>query len=91
MALFAGLSLYNGFIYYNSVLIEPEKWDFYTTWANWQFLRPGIDTPMTLSEQEWFFQLRELRRWIILFSTIAVVCFASLVFLWVKPYSRRNG
>ncbi len=90
MAIFGLIALYNGYIYYNSVLVAPDQWDCYETWVNWQFLRPGIDTPLTQSEQDWFFQLRELRRWVILFGSLASVCFLLLLYFWIKPYKRAK-
>lgn len=74
--------------YFNAIAFD--KWDVIDTWEKWQFLRPGVDTPLTESEQNWLYLLRMLWKWLVIYLSIAGVCIAGIVILWIKPI-RNEG
>lgn len=72
--------------YYNLIYgFKYEDWNVIDTWTQWQFLRPGVDTSLTEEEQEWFYQLRILWNWIVIYLSIAGTCIAGIIFLWLAP------
>lgn len=89
-AVFIGLAIWWGVPYYhfyNAVNAkEVSDWDVYTTWNQWQFLRPGVDTPLTEGEQNTFYTLRLYWKWIVIYLSIVGVCLVGIVGLWIAPY-----
>lgn len=83
-----GYRYYYIYTYFNA--ISYEQWGVIDTWEKWQFLRPGVDTPLTESEQNWFYLLRMLWKWLMIYLTIAGVCIAGIVFLWIKPIRKEE-
>lgn len=79
------------YYYYNIIYgFKYEDWNIFDTWTQWQFLRPGVDTPLTEQEQEWFYQLRMLWKWIVIYLSITGVCLAGIVFLWLAPIRKET-
>ena len=77
---------YRYYIYYTSInAIEYEQWNVIQTWTQWQFLRPGVDMPLTETEQINFYYLRMLWKWLVIYLSIASVCILGIVVLWIAP------
>ena len=70
--------------------ISFDDWTIFETWKKWQFLRPGIDTPLTEDEHYYFYQLRMLWKWLVIYLLIAGVCIAGIIFLWIKPIRKEE-
>ncbi len=83
-----GYRYYYIYTYFNAIAFE--QWDVIETWEKWQFLRPGVDTPLTESEQNWLYLLRMLWKWLVIYLSIAGVCIAGIVFLWIKPIRKED-
>ena len=78
------------YYYYNIIYgFKYEDWNIFDAWTQWQFLRPGVDTPLTEDEQNWFYQLRMLWNWIVIYLTITGICLAGVVYLWLAPIRRE--
>ncbi len=84
--IFAGLTAYWGYLYYQVSSINSDNWNIFDTWNQWQYLRPGIDSLLSENEQNWFYQLRQLWSWITVFGTIAIFCLMGILALWIAPY-----
>ena len=82
---------YRYYISYTSInAIEYEQWNVIQTWTQWQFLRPGVDTPLTETEQINFYYLRMLWKWLVIYLSIAGVCILGIVALWIAPIRNEN-
>ena len=82
---------YRYYYYYTNIYaIEFEDWNVIQTWTQWQFLRPGVDTPLTEVEHYNFYQLRMLWKWLVIYLSIAGVCVAGIVVLWIKPIRKEE-
>ena len=82
---------YRYYISYTSInAIEYEQWNVIQTWTQWQFLRPGVDTPLTETEQINFYYLRMLWKWLVIYLSIASVCILGIVVLWIVPIRNEN-
>ena len=88
MAAIWGYRYYYIYTYFNA--ISYDQWNIIETWEKWQFLRPGVDTPLTESEQNWLYLLRMLWKWLVIYLLIAVACIAGIVFLWIKPIRKEE-
>ena len=82
---------YRYYYYYTNInAIQYKDWDVIYTWEKWQFLRPGVDAPMTETEQFLFYQLRMLWKWLVIYLSIVVVCVAGIVILLIKPIRKEE-
>lgn len=86
---FLALAVWWGMAYYdaynNIYAIEYKQWDVTQTWTEWQFIRPGVDTPLTETEQYLLYSLRMLWKWLVIYISIFAICVAGIIYLWVKP------
>lgn len=83
-----GYRYYYIYTYFNAIAYD--QWDVISTWEKWQFLRPGVDTPLTESEQNWLYLLRMLWKWLVIYLSIAGICIAGIVLLWIKPIRKEE-
>lgn len=82
---------YRYYYYYTNIYaIEYDDWNVIQTWTQWQFLRPGVDTPLTEVEHYNLYQLRMLWKWLIIYLSIVSVCLAGIVILWIKPIRKEE-
>lgn len=82
---------YRYYYYYTNInAIEYEDWNVIQTWTQWQFLRPGVDTPLTEVEHFNLYQLRMLWKWLVIYLSIVGVCAVGIVILWIKPIRKEE-
>ena len=82
---------YRYYYYYTNIFaIEYKDWDVIQTWTQWQFLRPGVDTPLTEIEHYNLYQLRMLWKWLMIYLLFAGVSIAGIVVLWIKPIRKEE-
>lgn len=88
MAAIWGYRYYVAYSYFYAV--SYEDWNIFDTWTQWQFLRPGVDTPLTEVEHYNFYTLRMLWKWLVIFMSIAGVCILGILILWIKPIRKEK-